>query len=71
MKQILVTNIEWDTDGIDIEELDLPTEVTITNPSVEMIEEVEEDGYCDEITDFLSDEYGWLVAGYSVEIVAA
>lgn len=66
MKHIYVTNIEWETDGIDIEELGLPTDVTITNPSAEMIKEVEEDGYCDEITDFLSDEYGWLVAGYEV-----
>jgi hypothetical protein len=47
-----VTNIKWETDG---EVVDLPTEV-----------EVEDGMSDDEIADFLSDEYGWLVNGFSL-----
>lgn len=53
----LVTNIDWDTDGEVIE--DLPTETTI---------EVEVDDYDeldDEVTDALSDEYGFCLNGFS------
>ena len=47
-----VTNIKWETDG---EVVDLPTEVEV------------EDGMSDnEVADFLSDEYGWLVNGFSL-----
>jgi hypothetical protein len=47
-----VTNIKWETDG---EVVDLPTEV-----------EVEDGMSDDEIANFLSDEYGWLVNGFSL-----
>jgi len=47
-----VTNIKWETDG---EVVDLPTEV-----------EVEDGMSDDEVADFLSDEYGWLVNGFSL-----
>ena len=47
-----VTNIEWETDG---EVVDLPTEV-----------EVDDNLSDDEVADFLSDEYGWLVNGFSL-----
>ena len=47
-----VTNIKWETDG---EVVDLPTEV-----------EVEDGMSDDEIADYLSDEYGWLVNGFSL-----
>ena len=47
-----VTNIKWETDG---EEVNLPTEVEV------------EDGLSDdEIADYLSDTYGWLVEGFAV-----
>ena len=49
-----VTDIEWETDGEDVE---LPTEVDI---------EVDEDYTDDEIADYLSDEYGWLVNGFAL-----
>lgn len=49
---MLVTNIKWETDG---EEVDLPTEV-----------EVFRDMDDDEIADYLSDTYGWLVNGFAV-----
>lgn len=44
-------DVTWDTDG---EEVDLPTRVTIP-------EDVTDEG----IADYLSDEYGWLVEGWS------
>lgn len=47
-----VTNIKWETDG---EDVDLPTEV-----------EVPDNMEDDEIADFLSDTYGWLVEGFSL-----
>ena len=45
-----VTNIIWDTDG---ESVDLPTEVDI-------IDNIDND----EVADYLSDEYGYLVESY-------
>lgn len=45
-----VTNILWDTDG---ESVDLPTEVDI-------IDNIDED----EVADYLSDEYGYLVESF-------
>ena len=47
-----VTNIKWVTDG---EVVDLPTKV-----------EVEDGMSDDEIADYLSDTYGWLVEGFSL-----
>ena len=54
----LITNIDWDTDGEVIE--DLPTETTI---------EVEVDDYDeldDEVTDALSDKYGFCLNEFAV-----
>lgn len=48
-----ITNIIWDTDGYDIEALYLPTETYV--PS-----DIEED----EIADWLSDKYGFLVESF-------
>ena len=47
-----VTKIKWETDG---EVVDLPTKV-----------EVEDGMSDDEIADYLSDTYGWLVEGFSL-----
>ena len=55
-KTIHVTNIEWDTDGEDPKDLNLPNEVKIN-------EDIDED----EIADYLSDEYGWCVCSFNVE----
>ena len=68
-KKILVTGINWDVDEGDIKELGLPEEVMIDNPSPEMIEDVEEEGYCDDVAEYLSDEYGWCVCGFTAEVV--
>ena len=47
-----VTDIKWVTDG---EVVELPTEV-----------EVDDDLSDDEIADYLSDTYGWLVDGFAL-----
>lgn len=52
---VLIGDIDWETDGEDPEEMGLPSSVTV--PS-----DLEED----EIADYLSDEYGWLVNGFVV-----
>ena len=49
---MIVSKIKWETDG---EVVDLPNEV-----------EVPDDLEDDEIADFLSDKYGWLVDSFSV-----
>ncbi len=49
---MIVSDIEWVTDGEDVE---LPTEV-----------EVDDDLSDDEIADYLSDTYGWLVESFSL-----
>ena len=49
---MLVSNIKWETDG---EIVSLPTEV-----------EVDDNMSDDEIADYLSDTYGWLVNGFSL-----
>lgn len=52
---VLIVDIDWETDGEDPEEMGLPSSVTV--PS-----DLEED----EIADYLSDEYGFLVNGFVV-----
>lgn len=48
-----IYNVEWDTDGIDKDELDLPDKV-----------EVPSDIDDDQIPDWLSDRYGFCVNGW-------
>jgi hypothetical protein len=61
MREIEIKGIKWDTDGVSIEELGLPTDVTFS---------VDDDKYQDildnpdTITDMLSNEYGYCVCGY-------
>lgn len=49
-----VTDIIWDTDGEDID--NLPEEVNIPD-------DIDED----DIADYLSDEYGWCVESFNIE----
>ena len=49
---MIVSDIIWETDG---EEVDIPTEV-----------EVDDNMSDDEITDYLSDTYGWLVISFAL-----
>ena len=63
MRKFRVYDIEWDTDG---EEVDLPSEVFFDLDD----EEVEEDENGNNIiADMLSDEYGWCVYSLQVEEV--
>jgi hypothetical protein len=61
--KVFATNIEWDLSDVTffgdatIDDLNLPTEV-----------EIPSDIDSDRITDYLSDEYGFLVEGYNIEI---
>lgn len=54
---LYATDIIWETDGEVVESL--PSEVAIP-------ESIDEDDY-DAISDYLSDEYGYLVISYDVE----
>ena len=54
-----ITNITWETDGLEPEEFGLPTEV-------ELPEGIDADDD-DAINDFLSDTYGWLVFDWCIE----
>ena len=49
-----ITNITWETDGLEPEEFGLPTEVELPEG-------------IDAINDFLSDTYGWLVIDWCIE----
>jgi hypothetical protein len=53
-----VKNIVWETDGMDVEELGLPTEVELPSE----IDANDEDA----VNDFLSDTYGWLTIDWFV-----
>ena len=54
-----IKNITWETDGLEQEELGLPTEV-------ELPKDVDADDD-DAINDYLSDTYGWLTIDWYVE----
>ena len=58
-RDMKITDITWETDGLEPEELGLPTEV-------ELPEEINADDD-DAINDYLSDTYGWLVIDWSIE----
>ena len=66
-KKILVKDISWDTDGEDPEELELPPEVLIDDPSEEMLDNVYE--YAELICDYLSDKYGYCIKGFTPMVV--
>ena len=68
MAKIRVWDIEWDTDG---ENVDLPTEVIIDDlPEERMQELINEIGYYDDgIADELSDRYGWCVWTFQAEVI--
>jgi len=61
---ILVTNINWETDG---EEVDLPTSITIHG--LDELEAAIDAGDDYELTEYLSDEFGWLLNSYCYEIL--
>lgn len=64
-KKIIVTNIDWDTDGV---EVDLPktVEIPITEDIEYLLDDM--DGYADEIADYLSDEYEFCINAFVAEV---
>lgn len=71
--KIVVTDIEWDTTDIegDTDELDidLPEEVIIdiTEDNEYLLEDIH--GYAENLSDYLSDEYGYCHYGFATEVV--
>ena len=68
---IYVSDIDWDTDGEDIP--DLPDEVEIPVDDIIDPRDIEEDDinvnmYEDDISDWLSDRYGWCVNTFFAEL---
>lgn len=61
---ILVTKIQWDTDE---EKVELPTSIAIYDS--EELEASIAEGYEEDLTNFLSDTYGWLIYSYCYEIM--
>lgn len=62
---MLIKNIKWDTDG-DMEALaSLPTQVY--TPLFLDRENTDLDSYLDDISDWLSDEFGWCHFGFEAE----
>ena len=59
-----VIDIDWDTDGQDIKNLDLPTEVEVPD---DIADEIFDGGYDDDVADWLSDEYGYCVYGFIIK----
>ena len=64
VKEIIVKNIQWDTEG---KKVRLPKKVVIKNPSVEMLEEIE-DGEPNIVCDYLIDNYRFFVDTFDIEI---
>lgn len=62
-KEIIVTKIKWDAP----KEAKLPTKVTIpiTKKNQHLLEDI--DGYADNLSDYLSDIYGYCHYGFTVK----
>lgn len=68
--KIKITNIDWDIDEDDLtyakENLPSQTEIEITSETKYLLEDI--DGYADNLTEFLSDKYGYCLNHYDVEV---
>jgi hypothetical protein len=60
MKNIKVTNIVWDTDG---EDVDLPTSLEIKVPKNLDVE--------NELSDLITQKYGWLISSLNYREVSS
>lgn len=58
VKDVRVSQIDWDTDGIEADQLELPAEVTV-DCAAERIKDTAH------LSDWLSDKYGWNVRSFS------
>lgn len=61
---IIISDIDWDTDGEDVE---LPTTVIISNPENFLFDDI--DGYPPAIDEYLSDKYGYCLNSFVVDIL--
>jgi hypothetical protein len=57
---MLISGIEWDTDGVDPSELGLPLELSVDTDAEEIR------GH-EDLADWLSEKYGWAVSAYSCD----
>lgn len=64
-KKIIVSNIDWyqEDDG---SRADLPDTVEIGNPDPSLFEDI--DGEAENLAEYLSDAYGYLVNGFAVAV---
>lgn len=60
------TNIKWDTDDEDVLACNLPTEVEIPDDIMKGYDGTNLDVYCSDISDWLSDEYGFCHFGFEL-----
>ena len=63
VKRIIVKNVEWDAPN----KIEFPTEITIdiTQENEYLLEDI--DGYADNLSDYLSDIYGYCHYGFKIE----
>ena len=64
--KIIAVDIDWDTDG---EDVNLPREVEIPGEIIPEDADIDEyiEGYAEEVEDYLSDTYGFCVFGFNLE----
>lgn len=65
VKSIVVSNIQWDAP----KSVQLPEEITIDidEDNEYLLEDI--DGYAEELCDYLSDEHGYCLLGFAVELI--
>ena len=69
MRKLSITNIDWETRGLDSNDLDLPSEVTLENVPEKTVHSVT---YADEVADMLYLTYGrcrYHVNGFSSRVL--
>ena len=64
--EVQVTDIEWDTDGEEVDPLILPTEMDIPFSELYISDDVSYDELVDEISDYLSNSTGYCHNGFSI-----
>lgn len=65
-RNYIVSNIEWDTDGEDVQVLPVVKGITLDPEDYEGLDEEEIE---ESIIDFLTELYGWCISDYEIEEV--
>ena len=69
IKKLIITNIKWETDGADPQELGLPVRINhLLDCDEQSIDPDDEDEIEQYASDYLSDTFGFLHDGFSIEI---